>query len=331
MVSKRTSRAYATHADTAPGYWMIGVLWRMLATGVQTGNSMCLCDQFLSRGSGPTRHTHTQDEGLYVAGGKVSFSAGGTEFVASSGMLVTVPRHTEHSFVVDEEAILINFYFPAGFDLWLMGSAVPAQRNELPPPDMPPPPYDLTKKLSDDYCGMPLTEERSTSANPGAPALPTATSRKTAENVWFNRGCWSILADAASTGGSYSAFEAELPQGLADRPHIHDHTDEGYYVLDGEIEFFVDDEILKLRKGSFVFVPRGSVHAFRVASGTARFLNIHTTPGYERVIRAFGTKATEAALPPQDWRQDGVQPERLREICADIGLRNITVPASFQA
>ena len=34
MISKRTSRAYATHADTAPGYWMIGVLWRLLATGV---------------------------------------------------------------------------------------------------------------------------------------------------------------------------------------------------------------------------------------------------------------------------------------------------------
>ena len=331
MISKRTSRAYATHADTAPGYWMIGVLWRMLATGVQTGNSMCLCDQFCSRGSGPTRHTHTQDEGLYVAGGKVSFSAGGVELVAQPGSLVTVPRHTEHSFVVDEDAILINFYFPAGFDLWLMGSAVPAQRNELPPPDMPLPPHDLIKKLSDDYCGMPMTEERSTSANPHAAALPAMTSRRTSENVWFNRGCWSILADAASTGGSYGVFEAELPQGLADRPHIHDHTDEAYYILDGKIEFLVDDEVLKLRKGSFVFVPRGSVHAFRVASGTARFLNIHTTPGYERLIRAFGTKVKEVALPSQDWRQDDAPPERLRDICADIGLRNVVVPDGFQA
>ena len=34
MISKRTSRVYATYADAAPGFWMIGVLWRMLATGV---------------------------------------------------------------------------------------------------------------------------------------------------------------------------------------------------------------------------------------------------------------------------------------------------------
>ena len=96
---------------------MISAFWHMLATGVQTGNSTCLCDQFCSRGSGPTRHTHTEDESFYVAGGKVSFNAGGTKLVARSGTLVTVPRHTEHSFVVDEDAILINFYFPAGFDL----------------------------------------------------------------------------------------------------------------------------------------------------------------------------------------------------------------------
>ena len=280
---------------------------------------------------GPTRHAHAQDEGLYVASGKVTFNAGGMELVVHAGSLVTVPRHTEHSFIVDDDAVLINFYVPAGFELWLMGSAAPALRNEPPPPDMPPPPYDLMKRLSDAYGGLPLTRERSTSANPDAPAAPAVTSRQTAENVWFNRGCWSILADAASTGGSYSVFETELPQGLADRPHIHDHADEAYYVLDGELAFLVDDEVLELHKGSFIFIPRGSVHAFRVTSGTACFLNLHTAPGYERVIRAFGTKADEAALPPQDWRQGDAPSERLKGIYADIGLRSVVVPAGFQA
>jgi Cupin domain len=131
---------------------MIGVLWHVLATSVQTGNAMCLLDQLCSKGSGPPRHTHPQEEGLYVASGKVTFNAGGVELVAGTGSLVTVPRHTEHSFIVDDEAILINFYFPAGFDLWLMGSALPAQRNELPPPEAPMPPYQLTRQLSDAGC-----------------------------------------------------------------------------------------------------------------------------------------------------------------------------------
>ena len=314
MISKRTSRAYVTHADTAPGFWMIGVLWRVLATSIQTGNSMCLLDQICSTGSGPTRHTHTQDEGLYVASGKVTFNAAGTELTAYPGSFVTVPRHTEHSFIVDEDAVLINFYFPAGFDLWLMGSAVPAQRNELPPSDAPPPDAGMMKKLSGDYGGLPMTKERSTTANPDALVIPTMSSRRIAQNVWFNGGCWSILADATTTGGSYSVFEVELPQGVVDRPHVHDASDEAYYLFEGELEFFVDDRVFRLVKGSFIFVPRGSVHAFRVASETVRFLNMHTSPGYERVIRACGTIVTEPVLPPPDWRRDDPSPERLREV-----------------
>ena len=91
MISQRTSRTYVTHADTAPGYWMIGVLWRVLATGVQTGNSMCLLDQVCSQGSGPARHVHQQDEGLCVASGSVTFNAGGAEIAAGAGRLSLYP------------------------------------------------------------------------------------------------------------------------------------------------------------------------------------------------------------------------------------------------
>ena len=326
-LSKRTSRAYVNHADTAPGFWMIGILWRMLATGVQTGNAMCLLDQFCPPGSGPARHAHPQEEGLYVLQGKVSFNAGDTSFQAVAGSFVTIPRHTEHSFLIDDEAILINFYFPAGFDLWLMGSAVPAQRNELPPQDLAPPVYEVTKRLSDDYGGVPLTEERSTSANPDAPALPTINTRTTADNFWFQNSCWSILAEGTSTGGSYSVFEVELQEGPVDQPHIHDRTDDVYYIFEGELNFSVDAEIFNARKGSFVFVPRGSVHSFEVTSKTARLLNIHTEPGYERVIRAFGSRVSEASLPTNGWHEDEVSVQSSADIYSDIGFRRV---APFQ-
>lgn len=264
MVSKRTSRAYLANANTAPGYWMIGV-----------------------------------------------------------------PRHIEHSFVVDEDAVLVNFYFPAGFDLWLMGSASPALSNQPPPSDAPMPPYDLMKRLSDDYDGLPLTKERSTSANPWAIAQPTVVSRRTAENVWFGAGCWSILADAASTGGSYSVFEVEVRQGSAPLPQIHDDTDVAFYLFAGEMEIFVDDEIVTLIAGSFAFVPRGSVYAFRAVSETARFLHIHTSPGYERLVRAIGTPADGPVLPATDWKQDEPVLEQVKQLRADIGLRQVVIPPAF--
>ncbi len=329
MLSKQTSRAYVAHADTAPGYWMIGVLWRMLATGVQTGGAMCLLDQLCSKGSGPTRHMHRQDEGLYVASGRVTFSAGGIELVARGGSLVSVPRHTEHSFEVDDDAVLINFYFPAGFDLWLMGSAAPALRNELPPSDTPLPPYALLKRLSDDYDGLPLTRERSTVANPLAPAQPTMRSRETAENVWFDGGCWSVLADAASTGASYSVFEVELPRGHVGQAYRRASAGEAVYLLEGEMAMFADDQVHHLTKGAFAFVPPGSVHGYRVTSETVRFLNIHTEPGFERLVRALGTAATGPVLPPSEWQPASITPEQLADLHADIGWRAVVIPAEF--
>jgi quercetin dioxygenase-like cupin family protein len=103
-----------------------------------------------------------------------------------------------------------------------------------------------------------MTKERTTSTSLDAPAVLTLTSRHTAEALWFNRGCWSILADSKSTGGSYCVFEVEMPQGVVDEPHIHDHADKAYYVFDGTLDFFVDSEVHRLDKGSFIFIPRGA-------------------------------------------------------------------------
>ncbi len=329
MLSSRISRAYQAHADTAPGFWMIGVLWRVLATSVQTGGSMCLLDQICSKGSGPTRHSHRQDEGLYVVSGTVRFSAGGTDLTATAGMSVTVPRHTEHSFVIEDDAVLINFYFPGGFDVWLMGSASPALANALPPEGASPPPIALMKRLSQDYDGLPLTQERSTSANPFAPALPTVTSRNIAESLWFQGGRWSILADGASTGGGHCVFEVETTRSADAELQIHDATDVAVYVIEGELRVMVDDRCLTAGEGSFVFVPRGSVYGIRSDTDVARYMVIHTEAGYERLIRAQGTRTVGAGAGPVGTSERTLPSDALEGLRADIGLRRIVVPRDF--
>lgn len=291
MVSKRTSRAYLAQADHRA--WLLDDRHSMADVGDRSsdGRRDVPARPDLSSGIGSDPAQPSAGRGAVRRQRQGDPQRRGRESVAQGGSLVTVPRHTEHSFVVDEDAVLINFYFPGGFDLWLMGSASPALGNHLPPPDMPLPPYELMKRLSDDYDGLPLTQERSTSANSLAIAQPSVVSRQTVEYFWFGDGCWSILADAASTGGSYSVFEVEVRRASARNPQIHDDTDVAFYLFAGEMEIFVDDEIMKLIAGSFVFVPRGFVYAFRTISETARFLHIHTSSGYERLVRAIGTPA----------------------------------------
>lgn len=59
-------------------------------------------------------------------------------------------------------------------------------------------------------------------------------------------------------------------------PHSHaDHTDT-FYVLEGEVEFLVDGGWRRCGPGTFLSVPPGVEHGFRLAgSHRIRLLNIH--------------------------------------------------------
>jgi mannose-6-phosphate isomerase-like protein (cupin superfamily) len=59
-------------------------------------------------------------------------------------------------------------------------------------------------------------------------------------------------------------------------PHIHtDHVD-SFYVLDGEAEFVMGDEVVRAGPGTYVAAPIGVVHGFRNAGeGELRMLNVH--------------------------------------------------------
>lgn len=59
-------------------------------------------------------------------------------------------------------------------------------------------------------------------------------------------------------------------------PHSHpDHSD-SFYVLEGEVEFFVRGEWRRAGPGTFVSIPRNVEHGFRPAGTAIRLLNFHT-------------------------------------------------------
>ena len=71
-------------------------------------------------------------------------------------------------------------------------------------------------------------------------------------------------------------------------PHSHaDHVD-SFYVLAGEVEFLIGDEVVRAGPGSFVAAPAGVTHGFRVVGDAElRMLNIHApNAGFIRRLRA---------------------------------------------
>ena len=86
----------------------------------------------------------------------------------------------------------------------------------------------------------------------------------------------SVKAAPESTAGAFSLLEAAEPAGFGPPMHIHHDAAEAFYVLEGEYLIFLGDEEFSCPAGSFVFIPAGEVHGFRVGATASRKLNIYT-------------------------------------------------------
>jgi len=84
-----------------------------------------------------------------------------------------------------------------------------------------------------------------------------------------------VKADAATTGGVVSVLEATEPPGFGPPVHVHTDAAEAFYVLEGEYVMSLDGEEVRCPAGSFVFIPRGVPHGFRVGDAPSRKLNFY--------------------------------------------------------
>ena len=119
------------------------------------------------------------------------------------------------------------------------------------------------------------------------------------EVLWFSGVPVTIKATAEQTGGEFFLMEEFASRGTATPLHVHPQDDESFYILEGELTFYLEEGLpIPASAGSFVHVPRGAPHAYRVNSETARML-VLTTPQHERFFRAAGEPARARTLPPE--------------------------------
>jgi mannose-6-phosphate isomerase-like protein (cupin superfamily) len=85
-----------------------------------------------------------------------------------------------------------------------------------------------------------------------------------------------VKATADDTGAAFSLLEAAEPAGFGPPMHIHHDTGEAFYVLAGEYIVFLEDREVLCPTGSFIYIPAGMRHGFRVGSVPSRKLNLYT-------------------------------------------------------
>ena len=91
----------------------------------------------------------------------------------------------------------------------------------------------------------------------------------------------TFKATRNDTNGAYSLFEANLVGGGPGQ-HIHSDEDEALYILEGELNVKLGEEIFCVKSGSFVFLPRNVVHTFwRATEKPVKILVIISPPEFE--------------------------------------------------
>jgi Cupin domain len=111
--------------------------------------------------------------------------------------------------------------------------------------------------------------------------------------------------------------------------HVHHFEDEGFYILEGEMTFYVGEETIKAPPGSYLFGPKDIPHALSVDSGPARLLFILSPAGMEGVIREMGEPARELIIPPPlEEEPDEAEMGRLMAIAAKYGGEMLGPPPS---
>jgi mannose-6-phosphate isomerase-like protein (cupin superfamily) len=85
----------------------------------------------------------------------------------------------------------------------------------------------------------------------------------------------SVKATGEETAGAFSLLEADEPAGFGPPLHIHRDCAEAFYVLAGEYIVFIEGRESSCPAGSFIFIPAGIPHGFRVGAVASRKLNLY--------------------------------------------------------
>ena len=143
------------------------------------------------------------------------------------------------------------------------------------------------------------------------------------EQLWFLAGLAEVLVDRED----FSLVRMHAPAGDQPPLHVHEHEDEGFYVLLGSLTVWVGDAApVTLSPGEFALAPHGVPHTYRVGDADGVFL-VTSAPGtFVGFVREVGRPALRPELPVLDGPPDVA---RLARIATDHGITLLGPPGTL--
>ena len=94
-----------------------------------------------------------------------------------------------------------------------------------------------------------------TDTNDAMPNKIVHVPARTTQGYWFAECLFNFLPSGEESGGSYQTMELLIPPEKGAGLHIHDNEEEQFYVLEGELTYWVGDQTIHMSAGSFVHIP----------------------------------------------------------------------------
>ncbi len=129
----------------------------------------------------------------------------------------------------------------------------------------------------------------------------------------------SILASKDDTGGTYSVIEAKVFPDGGPVSHIQTREHEGFYVLEGEIMFIVEEKEIVAKAGTFVNVPPHVTHSFKNKTNVlAKMLIILAPGGMENMFIEVGDEISDPTIQPLPMSDK--QMKKFMDIVSNYGV-----------
>ena len=107
---------------------------------------------------------------------------------------------------------------------------------------------------------------------------------------------YRFLATREDTNGKYALWEAIVPPGGGPPPHVHSREEEGFYILEGEINFHIGEKRLVANAGMFANMPIGTLHSFKNETDRPARMLISVAPaGLEKMFFEVGQPVAQGA------------------------------------
>jgi mannose-6-phosphate isomerase-like protein (cupin superfamily) len=111
-----------------------------------------------------------------------------------------------------------------------------------------------------------------------------------------------ILASAADTSEAFSLLQTQNePSEFGPPMHIHHDAAEAFFVLEGSYLMYLDNRQEECPPGTFVYVPRGVAHTFKVISGSpGKKLNLFTPAAMQGFFEELAAAEAVGTVSPED-------------------------------